>query len=219
MRILDMQLPPGDMSWFHTHDWPVLLLALGSSQTRTQILGLEWGARPAGAGAAAAAREGAPGRGGAGAAPAGASVPAAAAAAPSVRPTSTTSYADAPVTHRLENIGNGVARNIVVVNETLGDDTTSEQAAGFTGKPELNNKWFRAYRVVLSPGERTATHKHRAPVAIIQVTAGKGLGSGAMAWDFNEAGQWAFFDAGDSHDFRNTGEVPLQLIEVEIRRK
>jgi hypothetical protein len=26
LRILDLQLPPGDVSWFHTHEWPVYYL-------------------------------------------------------------------------------------------------------------------------------------------------------------------------------------------------
>jgi quercetin dioxygenase-like cupin family protein len=123
------------------------------------------------------------------------------------------------VTHRLQNIGNGLFRAIVVINETPGDDTTSEQAAGFTAKPELNNAWFRAYRIGLSPGERSAAHQHRAPVAVIQQTAGRGAGAGATTWEFNQPGQWAFFDAGDPHAFMNVGETRLELIEVELRTK
>src|SRR5678816_1159756 len=44
LRIIDLQIPPGDMSWFHTHEWPVFYLTVADSQTRTQILGEEWGA-------------------------------------------------------------------------------------------------------------------------------------------------------------------------------
>src|SRR5688572_25737321 len=81
MRIIDLQIPPGDVSWFHSHEWPVFYLTVADSQTRTQVLGLEWGARARGAG---------PGRAGppAGAAPgAGAgAVPAAPPAAPAAPP-------------------------------------------------------------------------------------------------------------------------------------
>ena len=205
VRILDMQLPPGDMSWFHVHDHPVLLLALTSSQTRTQVLGGEWSG-------------GAAGRGGA-AAPTAPAAPAPSAAGPrAIRPSSTTTYADKPVTHRLENIGTGVARNIVVVNESAGNESLTEQQAGFSAKPELSNKWFRAYRITLSPGERSAAHKHGAAVAIIQVTAGKAAGVGAMTWEFNEPGQWGFFEPGDPHVFLNSGNERVELIEVEIRK-
>jgi quercetin dioxygenase-like cupin family protein len=197
VRVLDMQLPPGEGSAFHRHDWPVVLLGLSAAgaRTRTQVLGQEW-TEP---GAATAVSP---------------------ATAPRVvRPTSTTAYAEKPVTHRIENLGTGVARNLVVVNESAGDDSMTEQQAGFTAKPELTNKWFRAYRIGLSPGERTAAHKHGAPVVIVQVTAGKGAGVGALSWEFNTPGQWAFFETGDPHAFANTGNERLELIEVEVRYK
>lgn len=196
-RILDLRIPPGDISWFHTHEWPVLYVTFSRSQIRTQNVGLEWGAR------------GAPARGG--------PPPAAPVTPATPRPTSTTSYTETPVTHRIQNIGDGLFWASVVVNESEGDDTTTEQAAGFSAKPELTNKWFRAYRIVLSPGERSATHLHRAPVAVIQATPGTGLSVGAVQWELNEPGQWAFFDAGATHDFRNIGDGPIELIEVEVR--
>ena len=240
VRILDLQIPPGDMSWFHSHESPVLYVTLSTSATRTQNLGGEWsgggrggGARPGGApvegraaappGGAAAATAGAPPAGaatefsvtvGAGAAGRGRG-----AGPQAPRATSTTGYAQQPVTHRLENIGNGLFRAMVVINETQGDETISEQAAGFDGKPELTNRWFRAYRLTLAAGQKTAPHKHHAPVAIIQATAGKGLAAGPMKFEFNEPGQWAFFDAEADHDVRNTGDGPIELIEVEVRRK
>jgi quercetin dioxygenase-like cupin family protein len=242
MRILDLQLPAGDISWFHTHEWPVLYLTLANSQLRTQNMGEEWGggagrgraggaadgrggagaAAPAGRGGAAAAAN-PEGRGAAGAAnPGGAANPAGrggGGAATSPRPTSTVSYAERPITHRLQNVGTTLLRAMVVVNETKGgDEAVTPQAMGFSASPELTNKWFRAYRVALSPGETTASHRHQAPVVFLQATAGTGIGRGAMAWEFNEPGQWAFFDAGDTHEIRNTGETRLELIEVELRK-
>jgi mannose-6-phosphate isomerase-like protein (cupin superfamily) len=56
-------------------------------------------------------------------------------------------------------------------------------------------------------------------VAIIQATAGKGLGEGAMTFELNEPGQWAYFDAEAPHEVRNVGEGPVEFIEVEVRRK
>jgi hypothetical protein len=63
MRIVDLQIPLGDTSWFHTHEWPVFYLTVADSQTRTQVLGEEWGARRgrgAGQGRGADARAGGP---------------------------------------------------------------------------------------------------------------------------------------------------------------
>jgi len=203
-RILDLQIPPGDVSWFHSHESPVLYVTLGTSQTRMQNLGEEWsgGGGQRGGGRGAAAGRGAP------------PVPQ---ARPAPRATSTTSYAERPVTHRLENIGDGLFRAMVVINETPGDEETSVAGAGFSAEPELTNRWFRAYRIALDPGQATSAHVHRTPVAIIQATGGTGRGDGGMSWEFNEPGQWAFFDAGARHVVRNTGSSPLELIEVEVR--
>lgn len=206
-RILDLQIPPGDMSWFHSHDSPVLYVTLGTSRVRTQLLGQEWGAGRAGRGGGAAGEAPAPPARGASASPTG-----------GVRVSSTTSYAAEPVTHRLQNIGDGLFRAIVVINETQGDDVATVEAAGFSGTPELTNRWFRAYRFALAPGESTPTHRHKAPVAIVQASDGRGLGTGAMKFEFNEPGQWAFFDAGDVHTLRNTGADRVELVEVELRR-
>src|SRR5687768_4950614 len=165
MRIIDLQIPPGDMSWFHTHEWPVFYLTVADSQTRTQILGLEWGARARGAGPGAAAPRGAAPPAGAPAAAPPAVAPAAPPAGPPAAPRaggpgaraggargggfrprlmSDVSYATAAVTHRIHNNGTGLYRAIGVINETQGgDDAVTEEAAGFSGKAEMTNRWFR----------------------------------------------------------------------------
>jgi len=237
MRIIDLQIPPGDMSWFHTHEWPVFYLTVADSQTRTQILGEEWGARGRGAGAGAAGR-GAPPAGAApaGAPPAGGPPPGAARAAappapggaapraggpPRFRPRlfSDLSYAERAVTHRIHNNGTGLYRALGVINETQGgDESVTEEAAGFIGKAEMTNRWFRIHRVALAPGEK-ATHQHKAPVVVLQDSAGKGVASGPMAFELAEPGSWAFFDSGARHEIANSGAERLEVIEVEIRRK
>ena len=130
------------------------------------------------------------------------------------------SYAEKPNTHRIRNDGPGLFRAMVVVNETAGgDETVTEEQAGFTDKSISSNKWFRAYRIVLNPGEKSAPHQHKAPVVILQDTAGKGVGVGGMTFEFNEPGQWGFFDAGARHEMTNTGTERLELLEVEVRRR
>jgi quercetin dioxygenase-like cupin family protein len=220
MRILDLQVAPGDVSWFHTHEWPVYYLTASDSPTISQNLGEEWGAGRRGRGPAPTA----------GAAPSAAPTPAAPpAAAPASgrgpargRPhlMSDLSYAERPNTHRIRNDGPTLFRAMVIVNETAGgDESVTEQQAGFADRSISSNKWFRAYRIVLGPGEKTPQHQHNAPVVILQDTAGKGLGVGGMTFEFNEPGQWAYFDPGDRHQMSNTGDGRLELIEVEVRRK
>jgi quercetin dioxygenase-like cupin family protein len=217
MRIIDLQIPPGDVSWFHTHEWPIFYLTVADSQTRTQVLGEDWGA---GRGRGGAGRGGAAPAGPAPTAPPPTAAPPASGAPARFRPRlmSDVSYAERPVTHRIQNVGTGLYRAMGVINETKGGDET-EQAAGFASKPESSNRWFRVYRVALAPGEKTPTHEHTAPVVILQDTAGKALASGAMRFEFNEPGQWGFYDAGSRHEISNSGDARIDLIEVEVRRK
>ena len=241
MRIIDLQIPPGDMSWFHTHEWPVFYLTVADSQTRTQILGLEWGARARGAGPGAAAPRGAAPPAGAPAAGPPAVAPAAPPAGPPAAPRaggpgaraggargggfrprlmSDVSYATAAVTHRIHNNGTGLYRAIGVINETQGgDEAVTEEAAGFSGKAEMTNRWFRVHRLALAPGEKSPAHQHKAPVVVLQDSAGKATATGAMTFEFNEPGQWGFFDSGARHEIANTGAERIELIEVEVRRK
>jgi hypothetical protein len=218
MRILDLQVPPGDVSWFHTHEWPVYYLTTSDSPTVSQNLGEEWGAGRRGRGPAPAA-------GGAPPAPVPAAAPGGAPAGRGPargrpRLMSDLSYAERPNTHRIRNDGPTLFRAMVVVNETAGgDETVTEEQAGFTDKPISSNKWFRAYRIALGPGEKSSSHQHKAPVVVLQDTTGQGLGVGGMTFEFNEPGQWAYFDAGDRHQISNTGDGRLELIEVEVRRK
>ena len=53
-----------------------------------------------------------------------------------------------------------------------------------------------------APGEKTS-HQHTAPVVILQDSAGKALASGPMRFEFNEPGQWGFFDAGSRQKISN----------------
>ena len=155
-RILDVQIPPGDTSWYHTHASPILYVTLSSGQIRTQNLGQEWGGGGGGRGQAPNTNPSTTPGASAGVAPN-------AAAPPAPRISSTTSYAERPVTHRVQNIGDRLFRPIGVINESAGDETTTEQAAGFDARPELVNRWYRAYRSVLAPGESTRPHRHTEP--------------------------------------------------------
>ena len=48
-RILDVQIPPGDTTLFHTHSDPILYVTMSTSRTRSQNIGEDWSAPAAGA--------------------------------------------------------------------------------------------------------------------------------------------------------------------------
>jgi uncharacterized cupin superfamily protein len=206
-RVLELIVLPGDTSLFHRHTDPIVYVNLSSGALRTQELGKEW-SQPGGRGGA---------RGTAAGVPPQATPPAPATPAPLVRVTSTTSYAQTPVTHRITNTGTGTVHALVVVNQTAGTDATTPNDAGFDGMPELTNSWFRVYRFTLPPGQ-AGTHNHKMPTFLAQTSDGTAVAQGKRLWALNDVGAWAFFDAGTAHEIRNTYTEPVEFVEVEVRQ-
>ena len=99
-KILDVQVLPGDTTLFHTHSDPILYVPLSPSTMRNQTLGGEWSSPPA-----AAASPGRPGR-----------------------MFSVTTYAEKPLTHRVNNIGTGLYRLIGTINASPGEESTAPEA-------------------------------------------------------------------------------------------
>jgi quercetin dioxygenase-like cupin family protein len=205
-RILELIVLPGDTSLFHSHEDPIAYINLSAGTLRTQELGKEW-SQGGGRGGAR----------GAGAASAAGAAPSPATSVPAVRVTSTTSYAQTPATHRIANVGTGTVHALVVVNQTKGTDATTPKDAGFEGSPELTNNWFRVYRFSLPPGQ-TGTHTHKTPTFLAQTSDGTAVARGARLRALNEMGDWAFFDAGVSHEISNTSTGSVEFVEVEVRQ-
>ena len=107
---------------------------------------------------------------------------------------------------------------MVVTNASAGDESATESSAGFPGKPELSNRWFRSYRILLAPGQATESHRHTTESVIFQISDGKALAVGPMTFELSEPGRWAWFDSGKGHEIRNVGTTPVEFIEVEVRK-
>ena len=52
----------------------------------------------------------------------------------------------------------------------------------------------------------------------MQISDGKAQAVGPMTWELGESGRWAWFDGGTTHQISNAGTVPLEVIEVDVRR-
>ena len=123
-------------------------------------------------------------------------------------------YAQQPLTHRVNNIGQSVFRLIGITNSTAGDESTSP-SADFAAKPEVDNRWFRGYRWPLT-AEPSAEHKHINPVVIVLVT-GRGVVSGAKESALDQPGAFAFVEGQVAHRVRAVGSS-AEIVEVEVRR-
>jgi quercetin dioxygenase-like cupin family protein len=193
-RIHDIQIPPGDTTLFHTHDTAILYVPIARSTTRSQVLGGEWSG------------------GGAAAAPAAVTAP-----ARPQRVNSVTTYVEKAYTHRVNNIGASLFRLIGIANRTAGANGAGDDISGLSAKPELENNWYRAHRVVIKPGEATAPHKHATSVVVVMQTAGTAV-SESPAWHpINGPGDYAWHTGAGDHVVRNRGANEIELVEVEVR--
>ena len=196
LRILDIQIPPGDTTLFHVHSSPMLYVPIASSRTRNQDLGQDW------SGGAAAA------------------TPPAATLAPTRpgRVTSPAGYVEKGQTHRVNNMGATVFRLIGIANRTAGATADSDDVSGLSTTPELVNRWYRAHRVALGPGEATPAHRHATPVVVVMQTQGSASSTDDTAWSpLNGPGDIARSDGAGAHVVRNTGPGAIELVEIEVR--
>ena len=196
IRIHDIQIPPGDTTLFHTHDTAILYVPIASSQTRSQVLGAEWGGGGAAAAAPAAARSAEPARPG--------------------KVNSVTTYVEKPYTHRVNNLGSTVFRLVGIANRTTGAAADTDDASGLPAPPELVNRWYRAHRLTLQAGQATPAHRHATPVVVVMQTSGTAAVEGTVWSPLNGPGDIARHDSGE-HVVRNVGPGDVDLVEIEVR--
>ena len=128
------------------------------------------------------------------------------------RMTSTTSYAKAPLTHRVNNVGEALFRLIGITNSS-GGDPSDAPSADFDHMPEITNQWFRGYRWALSA--TSSAHRHVNPVVIVLVS-GQAVASGTTQTSLDMPGAFAWFEGGAAHTIHAAGAA--EVAEVEVRR-
>ena len=136
--------------------------------------------------------------------------------------TSDTSYVRRPFTHTLHNDGQAIVHNVALINDSGGvARDTNDAPEGVTAEPVLENPWFRAYRIELSPGESTALQTHQNPTVIIQGTPGvlHVTRTDGITHELGKAGAWAWRDAGSAFAVRNTGDTTVIVAIGEGRRQ
>jgi quercetin dioxygenase-like cupin family protein len=131
------------------------------------------------------------------------------------RVSSPASYIEKPMTHRVNNVGDNLFRLIAVANLSGGSDSSTDDVATLTEKPELLNRHYRAYRIGLAAGQATPAHTHAWPVVIVQQTAGA-VGMDGTDKSTRQVGQFIVHESG-AHLLKNAGDIPVEFIEIELR--
>lgn len=137
------------------------------------------------------------------------------------RVSSNVDYASEEFTHQISNAGPGLFRIIALTSFTAGQsELTTDRPTGLDGEPQLENPWFRSYRVELAPGQETALQTHQYPSVVVQVSNGISHVSRAdgITAELNSPADWTWRDAGSSYSIRNPGTVAVTVVINEARR-
>ena len=190
LRILDIQIPPGDTTLFHAHNSAMMYVPIASSRTRNQNLGEEWSG-----GGAAPAAPAAPARPGRVSAPA--------------------NYIDKGQTHRVNNIGTSLFRLIGIANMTPGDATSP--AAASAAKPEMENRWYRVERLVIAPGSSAPVPTFAGTIVVVMQTNGSAALDGKVWHPLNGPGDFARIDGTTAYVVHNRGASEIELVAVAVK--
>ncbi len=129
-------------------------------------------------------------------------------------------HAEAPLIHRIRNVGDEAFRLIAVTNS--GPPTVlggPEGEAALPGDLETEVEWFRQSRVTLAPGAASGPVKSEFPVVVVQVSPGQARlgGDGADTGSFDGPGSFAAVDPDHGFELRNPGSQPVTLVVIETR--
>lgn len=192
LRIVDIQIPPGDTTLYHRHDSAMLYVPIASSRTRNQNVGEEWtggGAAPAAPVNPAPARPG--------------------------RVSAPQNYLDKGQTHRVNNIGTSLFRLIGIANMTPGDPANA--ATGAPTKPELENRWYRAERLVIAAGASAPVPPAAGLVVVVMQSPGTAAIDGPTWSPLNGPGDFARIDGTASNVVHNRGASEIEVVAVTVK--
>ena len=171
LYLLDVQIPPGDISLPHTHDSAMLYTIIHDEDGPADGV-----------------------------------------------TASETEWAERPFTHEVVNQGPGLLHVIALSNYGLG---ISKQGgvSGSLANPQLEDPWFRSFRIKLEPGEATTWLAQPNPLVVVQVTEGLAMvmRKNGKATQLAMAGHWAWSEAESFFRIRNAGSQAVELVINEGR--
>jgi len=189
LQVLDVQIPAGDTTLYHTHDAPIFYVFISASSMDDQELGSKWIGVTASSSPIFEAGEVA----------------------------CNLDYADKPVTHRVRNVGNSLFRLIGVVNKSyqpVGNVIQKE----LPGNVETENQWFYQSRAVVTPGESIDSQVSNSHIVIVQVDEGKlqvSIGEESREL-LSSSGDCAVIKSNQSFEVVNLGRSPAEIVIISV---
>lgn len=192
LRILDIQIPPGQTTLYHIHDRPIHYVLIKPATTHDQILGQEWSTPKAGND----------------------SKPPQDITGMSVVDID---YIESPKTHRVKNADDHLFRLIAIINDGDGvtEGYTEFQPTDWTNEL-FTNRWFTSNRmdIAVETPSNWITVKNDTmlvnPRAASLMLSYKGHATAAL-------GHWKLVKKGMTYQVSNTGTSSASLVMVEVR--
>jgi quercetin dioxygenase-like cupin family protein len=129
------------------------------------------------------------------------------------------SYAAAPVTHRVTNTGATEFRLLAVISSAPATTAPIAAPTGLPGTVEIRSTWFWQARVQLAPQSGTEWRTSAAPLLIVQPLSGQldveieGKGSQRL----ERPGSWSLVPAHLRYRIANRGAVAADGVAIQIR--
>lgn len=189
-RVLDVQIPAGDTTWYHIHDTAIIYVSLRISRTSAQFHGREWPSAPA-------------------------SPPFAEIGDVVVD----SSYVVNPVTHRVTNAGDDIFRLLAITSSGPGRVPGEEEAHELPGVVERRSTWFHQSRVTVSGHAATEWFVSDRPVLIVQPHASRLalLYEGQSRQSLVGAGGWILVPPRVRYRVANDGRDSSTAVAIAIR--
>ena len=129
-------------------------------------------------------------------------------------------YAYEPLVHNVSNDGPGLLRIIALVNGGDGVKDGSDTPEGMRSDPDIENPWFRSYRLELGPGEQTELQNHNNHTVVVQGSAGiiHITREDGLTRELDSAGNWEWREPGSPFIVKNMGDSPVIVAINEGRQ-
>ena len=129
-------------------------------------------------------------------------------------------YAYEPFIHNVSNDGPGLLRIIALVNGGKGVKDDSDTPEGMRCDPDIENLWFRSYRLKLGPGEQTELQSHDNHTVVVQGSAGviHITREDGLTRELDSAGNWEWREPGSPFIVKNMGDLPVIVAINEGRQ-
>jgi quercetin dioxygenase-like cupin family protein len=191
LRVLDIEIAPGDTTLFHRHDAPIAYVFISPTPTNAQVLGQGWGSATQGSSPLPAIGN----------------------------VIFDETYATTPVEHRVTNLGDVAFRLIAVLNRGPGQTTSGMAPLGAAGPSETEGRWFRSTHHTLANQDTWEWEGFGRPIVIVQVSSGAVAvePEAGSTRDLEGPGDFVVLRAGARAQLRNVGGGPVTLGIVEVR--